>query len=335
MAISHSAAGTVDLQGLLGALPDAVLQSDTAGKVVFLNPAAQRLIGHTREAALGRPVDEVLPLAGEVDGKPLDSPAAVCLRNNASVGPLEARLLVGTRSASRTVDVTAAPIRDAGGAITGTILIARDITRARQAARQLTHQATHDALTGLVNRTEFERRLTQALASASKEGSRHALGFLDLDGFKRINDACGHHAGDELLRDLSGLLRRRMRTRDTLARLGGDEFGMLLEHCSLVEAVRLAEELRRSVTDQPFTCDGRTFSIGVSVGVVPIRNGGTSTTQLLCAADAACYQAKRQGGNRVHHPAIRNRASSPHLCPTHPALSGGDPEPGNPETAQA
>jgi diguanylate cyclase (GGDEF)-like protein len=265
---------------------------------------------------------EILPLADETDGKPLDSLAAGCLRTNASIGPLEARL-----AGARSVRMVEAPIRDAMGAVTGTMLIARDITRARQAARQLTHQATHDALTGLVNRTEFERRLSQALASASNEGSRHALGFLDLDGFKRINDACGHRAGDELLRDLSGLLRRRMRARDTLARLGGDEFGLLLEHCSLAEAVRLAEGLRRSVTEHPFTCDGRRFGIGVSVGVVPIRNGGTSTTQLLCAADAACYQAKRQGGNRVQHFNDPEWSFRPSLCPTHPALSGGDPGP--------
>ena len=332
MATSSSAAGTVDLQNLLGALPDAVIQADTEGHVVFLNPAAQRLAGHTPETAVSRPLAEILPLAGEADGKPLDSPAATCLRTNASIGPLEARL-AGARSV-RTLEVTAAPIRDAGGAVTGTILIARDITRARQAARQLTHQATHDALTGLVNRTEFERRLSQARASASKEGSRHALGVLDLDGFKLINDACGHHAGDELLRDLSGLLRRRMRARDTLARLGGDEFGLLLEHCSLAEAVRLAEGLRRSVTEHPFTCDGRTFRIGVSAGVVPIRDGGASTTQLLCAADAACYQAKRQGGNRVHHSAVWNPSSSPHT-PTYQGVSGGEAEPGNPEAARA
>jgi diguanylate cyclase (GGDEF)-like protein len=209
-------------------------------------------------------------------------------------------LLDGPKAAGSVVEVSAAPIRDPAGAITGTILVARDITRARQLARQLSHQATHDALTGLVNRTEFERRLAQALASATTEGGKHAVGFVDLDGFKRINDACGHIAGDELLQQVSDLLRGSMRTRDTVARLGGDEFGILLEHCGPAKATRIAEEIRRTISDHRFTCGGRTYTIGASIGIVPVRDGGVSPTQLLRAADAACYQAKHQGGNRVH-----------------------------------
>ena len=297
---------------MLGALPFAVFTSDSAGNVDYLNPAAEALTGHSREAAFGKPVNQVLPLASIAEGRPLDSPAIACLRLNTPIGPMEAKSLAGSESRRRVLDVTAAPIHDTEGAVAGAILIAWDVTRARRAARRLTRQATHDALTGLVNRTEFERRLTHALASASKGESRHALGFLDLDGFKRINDSCGHQAGDELLRELSGLLRRRMRARDTLARLGGDEFGILLEHCSRAEALRLADLLRRTIADHPFSCGGRTFSIGVSVGIVPVRGGGSTTTQLLCAADAACYEAKRRGGNRVQYSGIEPRGCHIH-----------------------
>jgi diguanylate cyclase (GGDEF)-like protein/PAS domain S-box-containing protein len=297
---------SAELQAVLGALPVAVLTSDTAGNVEFLNRAAEDLTERQRETAVGRPMNEVLPLGDETGGMPPESAAARCLRTNGAIGPFEATLLDSTGSPSRVVEVAAAPIRRREGPAIGVILIARDITQALQTARRLSDQATHDALTGLVNRTEFERRLTQALESASKEGSRHAIGFVDLDGFKRINDACGHYAGDELLRELSALLRQGMRARDTLARLGGDEFGILLEHCSPAKAVRLADEIRRTVADHSFTCRGKTFTISLSVGIVPIRNGNSSTTQLLCAADTACYQAKRQGGDRVQLSGIHN-----------------------------
>ena len=209
----------------------------------------------------------------------------------------------------------------------------------------MSHQATHDALTGLVNRAEFERRLTHALVSAAKEGCKHALGFLDLDGFKRINDACGHLAGDKLLQELSDLLRGSMRARDTVARLGGDEFGILLEHCSPAKAVRMVEEIRKIISDHRFTCDGRTYSIGASIGIVPVRPDSASPTQLLRAADFACYQAKRRGGNRVQLSGVHKKPSlaaqrffstqaqtsekvplpggaNADICPPHPTPSG-------------
>lgn len=358
MSTSSSSVASAEIQALLDALPDAVLTSDSAGNVDFLNRAAGRLTGHTRETVLGRSVGEVLPLRNEVDGTPLESPAAVCLRAQASLGPFEARLLDGPDTARRVVDVSVAPIRNPAGAITGTILIARDVTHARQVARQLSHQATHDALTGLVNRAEFERRLTQAVVSAAKEGCKHALGFLDLDGFKRINDACGHLAGDELLQELSDLLRGSMRARDTVARLGGDEFGILLEHCSPAKAVRMAEEIRKIISDHRFTCDGRTYSIGASIGIVPVRPDSASPTQLLRAADFACYQAKRRGGNRVQLSGVHKKPSSAaqrffehpgetsekvhvagganaDICPAHPTLSGSRPQSGSSRTARA
>lgn len=299
MATSFSPVAAAELQALLGTLPDAVLTCDNAGNVEFLNQAAERLTGRAGEAAVGRALAEVLPLWSEVDGTPLENPAITCLRAGTSLGPFEAGLPGRNETARRVVGVSAAPRREADGSITGVILVARDVTHAHQVAQQLSHQATHDPLTNLVNRTEFERRLTRALAGATGDRSRHALGFLDLDGFKQINDTCGHQAGDELLQELSRLLRTRMRARDTLARLGGDEFGILLEHCSPARAVRIAEQIRRAVTDQPYTCGGRTFRIGASIGIVPVHNGGSSPARLIAAADGACYHAKRQGGNRV------------------------------------
>jgi diguanylate cyclase (GGDEF)-like protein len=296
---SSSPVSSGELQGLLDALPDAVLTTDEAGNIEFLNRAAERLTRHRRETVVGRPLGEILPLGSEVDGTPLESPAAVCLRAQASVGPLEARLQDGCEADRRVLDISAGPVRDAGGATTGAILIARDVTCARQVARRLTHEATHDPLTDLVNRAEFERRLARALVSTAEEGAEHALGFLDLDGFKRINDACGHLAGDELLRQLSHILRRRMRGRDTVARLGGDEFGILLEHCTPARAARIAQHVRRAIRDHRFTCGTQTYSVGASIGIVPVPDHRACAADVLRAADVACYLAKRQGGNRV------------------------------------
>jgi diguanylate cyclase (GGDEF)-like protein/PAS domain S-box-containing protein len=178
-----------------------------------------------------------------------------------------------------------------------------DITEARILSEQLEYQAQHDSLTGLINRGEFERRLRRVLNSQSA-GNEHALCYLDLDQFKIINDSCGHLAGDELLRRVSYMLNRVVRKRDTLARLGGDEFAMLLEHCPLEQAKRVATEILDSVCTLRFSWEGKRFTPGVTIGLVPINEHSGTVTDVLSAADAACYAAKDAGRNRVHvyHP---------------------------------
>ncbi len=293
--------------GALEAMPDAILTTDAAGAVDFLNHAAEQLTGRSREAALGRPLREVLPLASESSGEPLEIPVPRCLREGLPAGPLEAVWAAGPRRERRVLDISAAPIRDRSGAVVGATVVARDVTRAQMIARELSHQATHDALTGLVNRVEFERRLDRALASAAEEHIEHALCFLDLDGFKKVNDAHGHLAGDELLRQLGGVLREHMRSRDTLARLGGDEFGMLLEHCKLPKAGRIAEGIRRAIGACRFRSGAESCALAASVGVVPVRGDSGGANEVLRAADATCYAAKRGGGNRtaLHDPKQR------------------------------
>jgi diguanylate cyclase (GGDEF)-like protein/PAS domain S-box-containing protein len=175
-----------------------------------------------------------------------------------------------------------------------------DITEARALSQQLRFQASHDALTGLVNRREFENRLERASKSAESGRSEHAVCYLDLDQFKIINDTCGHVAGDELLRRLGRVLAQQVRSQDTLARLGGDEFGVLLENCSMHVAERVANALRRTIEDFRFVWEKQVFGIGVSIGVVPIQGLGQTVSSILSAADAACYAAKDRGRNRIH-----------------------------------
>jgi diguanylate cyclase (GGDEF)-like protein/PAS domain S-box-containing protein len=175
-----------------------------------------------------------------------------------------------------------------------------DITNMRALTNELQRQASHDALTGLINRTEFEHRLTNALHSAQQGGGRHVLLYIDLDQFKIVNDTCGHIAGDELLKQLTVVLKDQVREGDTLARLGGDEFGLLLLNCPLDKGRDIAESLRQRVKEFRFVWERNTFEIGLSVGLVAIDTESGELKDVLSAADAACYVAKEQGRNRVH-----------------------------------
>lgn len=175
-----------------------------------------------------------------------------------------------------------------------------DVTELKHADERITFQASHDALTGLVNRFEFERRTERLLSTVLQGDSEHALCYMDLDQFKVVNDTCGHIAGDEMLRQLSAVLQETVRDRDTLARLGGDEFGVLMEHCSLDDAYRVATTLQKTIQNYQFAWEGRSFKVGVSMGLVAITKMTTNLSELLRVADAACYVAKDKGRNRIH-----------------------------------
>lgn len=170
----------------------------------------------------------------------------------------------------------------------------------RETQSLLTYQATHDALTGLVNRTEFESRLSRLIDSARSYDERHALCYMDLDQFKLVNDTCGHTAGDELLRQLSQLLLDTIRNRDTLARLGGDEFAVIIEHCSIENAQRVADSLLQTIQNFHFSYENHTFNIGISIGLVEINELSGDMSEIMKNADVSCYTAKEMGRNRIH-----------------------------------
>lgn len=159
---------------------------------------------------------------------------------------------------------------------------------------ELSHQANHDALTGLVNRRGFERLISQAMQNKQTE---IAFCYLDLDQFKIINDTCGHIAGDELLRQISHLLKKHLRNHDILARLGGDEFGILMEHCNTCDAGKIAQKLIDKISQHRFIWEGKPYAISVSIGIAPITDKMQNTTELLRNADIACYTAKDAGRN--------------------------------------
>jgi diguanylate cyclase (GGDEF)-like protein len=180
------------------------------------------------------------------------------------------------------------------------LLVCEDITEARDLSEKIAYQACHDALTGLANRSEFDRYVKKAMELVYTDNSEHVLCYLDLDQFKVINDTCGHLAGDELLRQLGDLLRRNMRGQDFISRLGGDEFGVLMYYCSMSEAVFLCENLRDIIREFRFAWEGKSFSIGVSIGLSAINKASRSAVNLFKEADSACYAAKDKGRNRIH-----------------------------------
>lgn len=284
----------------LASIADAVITTDPAGTITYLNPTAERLTGWRTTEALGQPLGTVLTLISEATRQPIENIPARCLHEGRAVDLADGVVLLRRDGTELSIGDSAAPLRDSNGATIGVVLVFHDVTEKRRAVRELSHEATHDALTGLVSRKEFERRLAQALAEVAAGTAKHALCYLDLDRFKLVNDTCGHEAGDDLLRTIGGLLAGRLRSCDTVGRLGGDEFGVLLEHCSLAKAEDIAGSLQGAIQAFRYVWGEKTFSLGASIGVVPITAASGRTAGLLRAADDACYAAKDAGGNRVH-----------------------------------
>jgi len=287
-------------QVTLQSIGDAVITADANGCIEYLNPVAEGLTGwETREAA-GRPVSEIFQVLSETTRQPLDSPILRCLREGRLVELIEPSLLVNRRGQEISIQDSAAPIRDRNGRLVGAVMVFHDVSQERRLQRALAYQATHDALTGLINRREFESRLNDALQAVRDDPSvSHVLLYLDLDQFKVVNDTCGHQAGDRLLKQITSVVQTRIRTTDVLARLGGDEFGVLLADCTLETASRIAENLRQAIRDFRFVWQDRVMNVGVSIGLAEINGSVETLAAVMSAADVACYSAKDSGRNRV------------------------------------
>lgn len=288
------------LQVTMASIGDAVVTTDVGSRVTWLNPVAERLTGWTLADAVGQPISAVFNIIDAETRVATPSPATSSIRQDGPVGLPRQTLLISRDGTESGVEDTAAPIRNSAGEILGSVLVFHDVTAQRRMSGELTFRATHDALTGLVNRGEFELRLQRILANTHLSTTEHALLYIDLDQFKLVNDACGHSVGDQLLRQVSELLGSVVRVRDTLARLGGDEFGLILEHCNMARAQSVGQQICELMDDFRFTHEGRRFRIGASIGLVPMDARWVTTEALLQAADASCYSAKDAGRNRVH-----------------------------------
>jgi diguanylate cyclase (GGDEF)-like protein/PAS domain S-box-containing protein len=297
----------------LNSLAEAVLTTDADGRITYLNPAAERLTGTSAAEAAGRSLEEIVGLVDETDRRLLSDPVRQALTSGATVSLGRRALLISHHDASeRSIELSATAMRDAAGEQLGAVVMLHDVSEQRGLARQMSYQATHDALTGLVNRREFERRLEEAIERGHRGEGQHVLCYLDLDRFKVVNDTSGHLAGDSMLRELAKLLRDAVRDSDTVGRLGGDEFGMLLVGCPLEKARQIADDVCRSVGEHRFVWRDKIFNIGVSVGLLEISRESGTLEELLTAADSACYVAKKQGSGRVAVYSARDEALARH-----------------------
>ena len=284
----------------LDLLSEAVVATDGAGSITYINAAASRFMRLPSAQALGRSLEDVVNLVEEGDRRLLAEPIRQALGSGIAVNLGRRALLVArTDGSERSIELSASPIRAAGGRLSGALVLLHDVSELRGIARQMSYQATHDALTGLVNRPEFERRLQEAAESGHRGDGQHVLCCLDLDRFKVVNDTSGHVAGDGVLREVAKVLRDAVRDSDTVARLGGDEFGMLLIGCPLEKARQIADDVCRAVADHRFVWRDKIFNLGVSVGLVEISRESGAPEELLVAADSACYVAKKRGSGRV------------------------------------
>lgn len=279
----------------LAGITDAVVASDAMGRVAYMNTAAELLTGVAAGDVMGKDiallfqfqvVDEKGPIESSWLTDFMDKPKEVFLQQPSG------RQLVVSRQAS--------PLYDFNGDYFGVVTVLRDVTQLRDLSEKLTFQARHDALTGLVNRYEFDRKALAAIDDSSVENRVHCLAYLDLDQFKTVNDSCGHLAGDRLLKQLADILKSRMRGSDTLARLGGDEFAMIFMGCTINKAESILDDIVIAIREFTFIHNEKSFKVGVSIGLTEISaEHPLSLGELLGMADSACYLAKKDGGNCV------------------------------------
>ncbi len=284
----------------LYSITDAVITTDEKARINFMNPVAESILGWDKQEAKGRLICEIFQLVDEENCRAIENPLERLLSNKQIVEQKVDTALKDRNGHLISVELSVAAMKNQDGHIIGGVIVFQDISESRRMSRQLSYQASHDELTELFNRRVFEKRLEELLNDAWDEDNEHVLCYLDLDQFKVVNDTFGHMAGDELLRQLSIELSNSIRESDLLARLGGDEFGILLENCELQQAEKLAETIRKNIKNYRFVWEKRLFEVGVSIGVVAINKTSKKISDILSAADLACYAAKDSGRNRIH-----------------------------------
>lgn len=285
----------------LRSISDAVITTDSEENILYINPVAEQMFNCNLEDVRGHHLVELVKLelhpSGDAITDPIDFYSSMTQTNMRQTG-IDIRLKVGTEQLS--VDGNASPLMDSQGELIGSMLVLRDVSLEQELTRQLVYQASHDSLTGLMNRAEFENRVKETLEFSRQDDRENALCYIDLDQFKLVNDTCGHSAGDELLKQLSNVLQAQIRKGDLVARLGGDEFGILLHDCDQDEAQTMAERVREALREIHFKWEDKIFDVSGSIGLVMINRMTGTLSELMSAADLACYAAKDSGRDVVH-----------------------------------
>ncbi len=283
----------------LRSIVDAVITTNERGEVQYTNQAAARFLNCSEEEARGVHVEKILDLYEEESDTKIDNPILSCLSGSQKKNQKLNADIVTKSGAKYTVQLMVTPLISQNGKLYGAVTVMNDVTNLRLLARRLRYQASHDSLTGLINRSEFERNVRKAILNAKTKHTKSSLIYLDLDRFKMVNDLYGHAAGDELLIQFSNLVNSKLRASDILARLGGDEFALLLPDCSLDEADDKAQKILSSIQEYNFVWENKSFNVEASIGVAEINQKCFDLSYILSAVDSACYLAKEAGRNCV------------------------------------
>ena len=280
----------------LSSIADAVITSNMNDCVLYMNAAAERLTGISGENAINKRMQDVFHLMTADKTTKVNS---LWLTNPKSI--VDEVLMTRDDGEEFILSKSASPLHDNNNKQFGTVTVLHDVTILRMMSNQLSHQARFDALTGLANRYEFDRKAQLAIDDVQTTALSHCIAFIDLDKFKLVNDSCGHMAGDMFLKQLAKHMQTKLRSADILARLGGDEFALLLMGCNLTKANQIVHDLLLAVQAFRFEYDNKVFKVGASIGLTEISpHKKLSLSELLATADSACYAAKRDGGNCVH-----------------------------------
>lgn len=286
-----------NLAVILRTIEDSVISIDNQGKILYMNRAAEMMSGWELIDASNRDVCEVFTIDGYYEGRD----CFMHLRNdtlyNDDIGYAQSVLLLSD-GMNLTIEKSMTDILDQQGNVKGSVLVLRDVSEHTHMQEELSYQASHDELTGLLNRSEFNKELIMAIQQEKRSGDSNVLCYLDLDRFKIVNDTCGHTAGDEILRQVAQLFNSLLRKHDVFARVGGDEFAILLKNCSIENSVPVMQKLVDRLEHHRFVWEKEVFSVGVSIGVLGLEED-MNETDALSAADSACYLAKESSGQSI------------------------------------
>ena len=283
----------------LRSVGDAVITTNKDGMVDYLNPVAEKLTGVITQDVVGKLITEIYKAYDDTNKRWLAECIMTYLKHGNFNMPSNNITLHSTNDELIDISQTTAPILDAKDNVLGTITTFQDISKEKVLAKRIEHQAHHDALTGLLNRREFETKVEQSLTLYS-EGTTHALCIMDLDRFKIVNDTLGHTAGDELLKQISSKIQQALRKTDLFARIGGDEFALFLSNIEQKKAEEIVEKILNIVREYQFLWGNKAFRIGASIGLVDAPAQISNYENLYHAADTACYMAKHEGRDRFH-----------------------------------
>jgi diguanylate cyclase (GGDEF)-like protein/PAS domain S-box-containing protein len=281
----------------LNSIGDAVLSTDILGNITYLNVVAEKMIGWTCVQALGRRLDEVFHIIDGATRKTAPNPMEKAARTGATVGLTANCILIRRDGAESSIEDSAAPIYNRAGLVTGAVIVFHDVTVSRAMSQEMSHLAQYDILTDLPNRLLLKDRIGQAIAAAHRNGTKVAALYLDLDGFKNINDSLGHAAGDDVLQSIAKLLLSCVRSSDTVSRQGGDEFVVLLSEIKQPSDAGITARKILTTITAARTSDHNDLRLTASIGLSTYPEDGQDAETLLKNADTAMYEGKRRGPN--------------------------------------